>query len=202
MGAKGAMVTVYKFKVWDPTRNEYVVQPCKSTDKRIRTLDGIMFGHTGEEVDPASLDAEGLYWPPGLRALFRALAAWSLYALLRRQWLTAGALCLLAGASRAAGAVLVAVVMVAAVIALVRRRDGALDREFHAAFPVITGQIAQRAPFLAVTNRMGLVQGQNWALDALAADCADDGQYDFLLCATPLPITHGFGGPVAPTAVK
>ena len=48
-------------------------------------------------------------------ALFTALAAWSLYALLRRQWLAAGALCLLAGATRAAAGVLVAVVMVAAV---------------------------------------------------------------------------------------
>ena len=49
---------------------------------------------------------------------------------------------------------------------------------------------------------MGLVQGQLWALDALAADCAADGQHDFLLCATPLPLTRGVGGPVAPTAVK
>jgi hypothetical protein len=43
---------------------------------------------------------------------------------------------------------------------LVRRRDSVLDREFHAAFPVIDTQIAQRAPLLAVTNRMGMVQGQ------------------------------------------
>ncbi|MGH8775458.1 MAG: cyclase family protein [Jiangellaceae bacterium] len=49
---------------------------------------------------------------------------------------------------------------------------------------------------------MGLLQGQLWALDALAADCGADGQYDFLLCATPLPLTHSLGGPVAPTAVK
>ena len=49
---------------------------------------------------------------------------------------------------------------------------------------------------------MGLVQGQLWALDELAADCAVDGQYDFLLCATPLPLTRAVGGPVAPTAVK
>lgn len=49
---------------------------------------------------------------------------------------------------------------------------------------------------------MGLVQGQNWALDALAADCAADGQYDFLLDATPLPMTRSVGGAVAPTAVK
>jgi kynurenine formamidase len=49
---------------------------------------------------------------------------------------------------------------------------------------------------------MGLVQGQLWHLDDLAADCAADGQYDFLLAATPLPLTHAVGGPVAPTATK
>jgi kynurenine formamidase len=49
---------------------------------------------------------------------------------------------------------------------------------------------------------IGLVQGQNWALDELASDCAEDGQYDFLLAATPLPLTRSVGGPVAPTAVK
>ncbi len=49
---------------------------------------------------------------------------------------------------------------------------------------------------------MGLVQGQLWALDELAADCAADGQYDFLVSATPLPLTGSVGGTVAPTAVK
>jgi kynurenine formamidase len=49
---------------------------------------------------------------------------------------------------------------------------------------------------------MGLAQGELWALDDLAADCAADGQHDFLLCATPLPLTRALGGPVAPTAVK
>jgi kynurenine formamidase len=49
---------------------------------------------------------------------------------------------------------------------------------------------------------MGLVQGQLWHLDELAADCAADGIYEFLLAATPLPITHAVGGPVAPTATK
>jgi kynurenine formamidase len=49
---------------------------------------------------------------------------------------------------------------------------------------------------------IGLLQGQVWRLDDLASDCADDGQYDFLLCATPLPLTHAVGAPVAPTAVK
>jgi kynurenine formamidase len=49
---------------------------------------------------------------------------------------------------------------------------------------------------------MGLVQGQLWYLDDLAADCAADGVYEFLLAATPLPITRAVGGPVAPTATK
>ena len=38
---------------------------------------------------------------------------------------------------------------------------------------------------------MGLTQGQNWVLDALADDCAADGRYSFLLDATPLPLDGG-----------
>jgi kynurenine formamidase len=49
---------------------------------------------------------------------------------------------------------------------------------------------------------MGMPQGQQWDLDALAADCADDGVYESLLVATPLPVTGGIGGLVAPTAAK
>ncbi len=49
---------------------------------------------------------------------------------------------------------------------------------------------------------MGLTQGQNWVLDLLAADCAADGQYDFLLDATPLPFRGGLGTPLNPVALK
>ena len=49
---------------------------------------------------------------------------------------------------------------------------------------------------------MGLAQGQNWHLDDLAADCAADAQHDFMLVATPLPLTGAAGGPAAPTAIK
>ncbi len=49
---------------------------------------------------------------------------------------------------------------------------------------------------------MGMTQGQNWMLDELAADCAADGVYTFLLDATPLPFTNGLGSPVNPVAVK
>jgi hypothetical protein len=49
---------------------------------------------------------------------------------------------------------------------------------------------------------MGLTQGQNWVLDGLAADCAEDGVYEFLLEASPQPFVNGLGSPVNPVAVK
>jgi kynurenine formamidase len=49
---------------------------------------------------------------------------------------------------------------------------------------------------------VGIPQGQQWALDDLADDCAADGVYECLLVATPLPVTGGIGGLVAPTAAK
>lgn len=49
---------------------------------------------------------------------------------------------------------------------------------------------------------MGLLMGEIFDLEALAADCADDGRYEFLLTAAPLPITGGVGSPVNPIAIK
>jgi len=49
---------------------------------------------------------------------------------------------------------------------------------------------------------MGMTQGQNWVLDQLAGDCANDGVYTFFLDATPLPFTNGLGSPLNPVAVK
>jgi kynurenine formamidase len=49
---------------------------------------------------------------------------------------------------------------------------------------------------------MGMMQGQNWNLEALAADCAQDGVHAFLLSAPPEPFVGGVGAPVAPVAVK
>ena len=49
---------------------------------------------------------------------------------------------------------------------------------------------------------MGMTQGQNFVLDALAADCAEDGQYTFLLEASPQPILGGTGSMVNPVAIK
>jgi kynurenine formamidase len=49
---------------------------------------------------------------------------------------------------------------------------------------------------------IGLFLGEMWDLDALAADCAADGVYDFFLTAAPLPVTGAVGAPVNPIAVK
>jgi kynurenine formamidase len=49
---------------------------------------------------------------------------------------------------------------------------------------------------------MGLTQGQNWVLDHLAADCAEDGVYEFLLEASPLPFTNAVGSPINPVVLK
>jgi kynurenine formamidase len=49
---------------------------------------------------------------------------------------------------------------------------------------------------------MGMTQGQNFVLDELAADCADDGVYEVLLEASPQPFVAGVGSPVNPVATK
>jgi kynurenine formamidase len=49
---------------------------------------------------------------------------------------------------------------------------------------------------------MGMTQGQNWVLDELAAACADDGRYEFLLEASPQPFVNAVGSPVNPVAIK
>jgi kynurenine formamidase len=48
---------------------------------------------------------------------------------------------------------------------------------------------------------MGLLQGQNFDLEALAEHCEAHGHYDMLLVANPEPVTGGTGAPVNPVAV-
>jgi hypothetical protein len=55
-------------------------------------------------------------------SLFTALAVWTLLGVLRQRWLTAGALCLLAGLARPTASALVGAVCLAALVAIVRRR--------------------------------------------------------------------------------
>lgn len=85
-----------------------------------------------------------------------------------------------------------------------RRHDVAAvatDNLIFEAFPVARTDILLPVHFIHLVD-MGLTQGQNWALEALAADCADDGRYRFLLSAPPEPIVGGVGAPVHPVAIK
>jgi kynurenine formamidase len=49
---------------------------------------------------------------------------------------------------------------------------------------------------------MGLMLGEYWDLNALAADCAADGVYEFQLIAPPLRFVGAVGSPVNPIAIK
>lgn len=49
---------------------------------------------------------------------------------------------------------------------------------------------------------LGLTLGEFWDLEALAADCAEDGRYTFLLVAPPLNLPGGLGSPINPIAMK
>ena len=49
---------------------------------------------------------------------------------------------------------------------------------------------------------MGQIQGQNFDLEGLAADCADDGRYEFLFTAHPEPFTGACSAPVHPVATR
>ncbi|ASR38832.1 hypothetical protein BAY61_00480 [Prauserella marina] len=90
-------------------------------------------------------------------ALFCALAVWTLVALHRRQWLTAGSLALLAGLTRSTAAALIAAVGVAALIAIVRRRDG--WRPYAAALIAPLGLLGY---LLYVAARSGRLDGWFW----------------------------------------
>jgi kynurenine formamidase len=55
---------------------------------------------------------------------------------------------------------------------------------------------------LVILVNMGLLVGEIFALDELAADCAADGVWEFLFVAPPLPITRAVGSPINPQAIK
>lgn len=49
---------------------------------------------------------------------------------------------------------------------------------------------------------MGLIQGQNFDLEGLAAECADQQRHEFLFTAAPEPFTGGCSAPVNPLAIR
>jgi hypothetical protein len=49
---------------------------------------------------------------------------------------------------------------------------------------------------------LGLPLGELFFLDDLAADCAADGSYEFLLTSAPLNLPHGVASPPNALAIK
>ena len=85
-----------------------------------------------------------------------------------------------------------------------RARDVAAVATDNLSFEVFPGEVEGLTLPVHMLHivEMGLVQGQNFDLEDLAADCADDGRYSFLLVATPEPFRSACGAPVVPVAVK
>ena len=52
-----------------------------------------------------------------------------------------------------------------------------------------------------ILTRMSMITDPVY-LEELAADCAADGRYEFLLVAPPLPVTNAVGTPINPYALK
>jgi kynurenine formamidase len=55
---------------------------------------------------------------------------------------------------------------------------------------------------MLILRDMGVHIGEFWYLEDLAADCADDHVYEFMLVAPPLRIEGGAGSPINPLALK
>ena len=68
---------------------------------------------------------------------------------------------------------------------------------------VLPNEIDCWQPFHVVSLvHTGLAFGEMFDLDALAADCKADGFYEFMFCASPLPLSGASGGPVSALAIK
>ncbi|WP_230687138.1 hypothetical protein [Catellatospora vulcania] len=97
-------------------------------------------------------------------AMFTALAAWCLLATLRRQWVAAGLLSVLAGLTRPTAAALFPVVVLAAFLAIVRGRD----RSWRAWFALLVAPLGWLGYLGWVAQRAGRIdgwfhiQGEGW----------------------------------------
>lgn len=70
-------------------------------------------------------------------------------------------------------------------------------------FEALPSQCAITCPVHAVgIVHMGLLIGEIFDLEGLAADCADDGVYEFLFSACPLPFSNAVASPANPVAIK
>jgi len=67
--------------------------------------------------------------------------------------------------------------------------------------PNETPDVFQPLHIIMLVNA-GIHLGEMWDMEELAADCAEDGVYEFMLVAPPLTVTGAVGSPVNPQAIK
>ena len=77
----------------------------------------------------------------------------------------------------------------------------ALDTWGIEVLPNETPEIFQPLHIILLVNA-GIHIGEMFDLEALAADCAEDGVYEFMFVAPPLTITGSVGSPINPQAIK
>ncbi|WP_319449731.1 cyclase family protein [Mycobacterium sp. RTGN8] len=67
--------------------------------------------------------------------------------------------------------------------------------------PNETPDVFQPLHIIMLVNA-GILLGEMWDMEELAADCARDGVYEFMLVAPPLTFTGAVGSPVNPQVIK
>jgi kynurenine formamidase len=67
--------------------------------------------------------------------------------------------------------------------------------------PNETPEVFQPLHVILLVNA-GIVLGEMFDLEELAADCAEDGVYEFLFVAPPLVVSKAVGSPINPQAIK
>ena len=132
-------------------------------DRRVGTVLAIIWGALPHAVVQSMVYAE---------ALFTALAAWSLFAVMHRRWVLAGALCLLAGLTRPTSAALIAAIGFAAAMAVLRGEDGRRPWLCAALAPV--GLVGF---WVFVGQRLGRPDGWFWVQRTAWSSRTDDGSW-------------------------
>lgn len=120
--------------------------------------------------------------------LFTALTAWSLLAVLRRQWLTAAVLCVAAGLTRPTAAALIAAVALAALVAVCRRPG-----EWRAWCALVLAPLGLLGFLAWVGVRLGRFDGYFYVQNEAWKMRFDGGPYTVrkmgTLMTTPLPLS-------------
>ncbi|MBC9732340.1 cyclase family protein [Nocardioides marmotae] len=84
-----------------------------------------------------------------------------------------------------------------------RERDVAAVASDNWAIEALPGETDDALPVHCVLIRdLGMTLGEMFDFEELAADCREDGRYEFFLAAPPLKFARAVGSPINPLAIK